>query len=590
MSGGCNCASCKPPSILPQKRLPSIVAGRLERVSVSQIKTSKLCRRKWWYDKAAGLDRKAPSKKQDLGTAGHTRLQHTANTREDVRGEMEDVEPAASRFEELTGIYSFDHPQVYAEHEIEGVLTTPGGVPFIGSIDLLVIDADGIPAIVDHKFRGDITADYVETAESLRDEPQMIVYAAYVMTRWAHVEEIRCEQHNYQHTGPKRSSVVGCTFTREEVLSKFADLCAWVDSEMQSDAATDLHTDVIDNGAPAGCRAFGGCDFNLICPSAPQRSFALSLIPGYKSHEIRRKPSAVIDVNAVQPAAQEQQTMGLLTKLAAEERAATQTVDVVPVQPPPTSTRVNTVTAVPEAGNLYITPKGEGRCEAVTPNAIFFESAKGEPIKCAPGDAFVDITNDASARKIFGLPPLEEPKAEKPRRLVVQDIPSSTNAGQVLPPGAPPAPKNPEEFDRAMAAEQGKPVEAAAEAPPAPAEPEKKRGRPAKSVAVSEAERAASTQPAGIVLLINAFTPGAEDLSKYVDTVSKRVSSAFKVPDVRLGEKDSALAFGRWPAVLGAAVREQPPAPGIYFVERGQLADPVIEALIPLCSMVVRGV
>jgi hypothetical protein len=600
--------------------MPSIVAGRLVRVSVSQIKTFSDCSRKWWYDKAAGLDRKAESKNQKIGKAGHTRLQHFANTGEDVRGPLEDCGPAAERLDDL--VDRSGGWEIYAEQSIENLLTTPGGVVFVGSIDLLCYfppgledapEIDNTAVIVDHKYRGDIEAEYVEDAESLPSEPQMIVYAAAVFKKYPKLRSLKCEQHNYQHTGKKQSSVVWVTFKRAEIEEKFSRLCALVDGPMQLAAATDLHTDV--DPTTESCTAFGGCDFALTCPAHPQRAFALALIKGYKAHEIRRKPSAVIDVNATQPPTKDEPKMATMLERLAQKQANAETPAPAAVVAAITSP-VATVTAAHDVkpdqlvkaaapggvvasqavkGGLYITSKGEGRCEAVTPAGVYFETVKGDPIKVPVDEVLQDITDDRSARKMFGLMPVP-----------IKDVPSEPNAGEVRgagsavnPPNAPRAPKNPEDLAADLAAENATTapvVAAAASAVPAAVAVEKPKKTP--KAAKAEPGPTATVYPVaeivapagnGITLLINCFTPGAKDLSGYVAGLANEAAEACKSPDLRIAGNDTVAGYGKWPGVMASLVREKKLPAGVYFTERSQLSDPVIEALIPMCSTVVRG-
>ena len=56
-----------------------------------------------------------------------------------------------------------------------------------------------------------------------------------------------------------------------------------------------------------------------------------------------------------------------------------------------------------------------------------------------------------------------------------------------------------------------------------------------------------------------------------------------KVADLRLVE------FGKGKGYLAQALRENPPT-GIVIAQSGELSDVAIEALLPLASVVVRGV
>jgi hypothetical protein len=171
----------------------------------------------------------------------------------------------------------------------------------------------------------------------------------------------------------------------------------------------------------------------------------------------------------------------------------------------------------------------------------------------------------------------------------------------VLPPDAPlPKPVQPAP-EVTPAAEQPAPV---AEQP-AP----KRRGRPPKAKPAPEQPAPAPEQPAPESkpapesgpdlreLFIDCIpTRGyarGRDLSTYAARMPAKVSEAGGVDDLRFAGSDSPLAFGKWKGALAMLVREELPPPGVYVafgLAHSELLQVVVEALEPLCDVVVRSV
>ncbi len=82
-----------------------------------------------------------------------------------------------------------------------------------------------------------------------------------------------------------------------------------------------------------------------------------------------------------------------------------------------------------------------------------------------------------------------------------------------------------------------------------------------------------------------------DDLEAYVRACCVTLETEFRVPDIRCAG-EGALAFGKWKGFLASLVRSQPPVPGRYAldgVRESEIRQVVVEALIPLCTVVVRG-
>jgi hypothetical protein len=90
------------------------------------------------------------------------------------------------------------------------------------------------------------------------------------------------------------------------------------------------------------------------------------------------------------------------------------------------------------------------------------------------------------------------------------------------------------------------------------------------------------------MLLVNCTSNRAQDLAGYVKGLCDAVATRHGAPDVRLGHKQSDLSFGGWKALVALEAAKAPPS-GLCMIRSSELADPVIEALIPLAAVVVTG-
>jgi hypothetical protein len=594
-------------------RRASIENGRLVRVSVTQIKAFRDCARKWWYDKRAHLPKKPPSKGQAIGDAGHKQIEHYLLTGEDVRG------PLARSGSELLEPYVPHAPFQKGPLLVEAAITnptlfTPKGVEFVGYSDLIlppdVIQA-GQAIVIDHKFRKDLEL-YAETKEELRTDDQAIVYAAWCLMRWPSAKSVLFAHHNHQTQGPRLAFAVPVELDREHILDRFAEICSLVDGPMQEAAKRLVDLEVA--AREDSCSKFGGCDFLSTCPNAPARRFAQTLIPGVPRPGITLKEDPNMGlVDAVRSAMKSTPAAAPATAPAVNSPPPVVAPATAPASAPPAASGglVRLAVANAVSGKLYLLPSGGGlaRLEALSPTGGFFSKPDGSPARVGLTEEVIDVTDDDTSRAHFGLPPLSPPASasavstppaapEKPaRRMLIVDVPNA-----VAPPDQPPAAKNPEELAASAPPAAVSPNAAIAATgsnvppPAAPEEPAKRgRGRPKGSKNASAAAEAIATGEAsaslfnGLVLCVDcAPSVGATDLTPYVADLAENLAKSANVPDVRFAPKDNPLAFMAWRGALAAAARESPPS-GLCSIYSSDLAEPVIEALSGLASLVIRG-
>ena len=608
-------------------RKSSIENGRLVRVSVSQIKSFRDCDLKWWLDKRAKLPRKPPGKGQVLGDQCHKRIEHFLITGDDVRGPLERM--GAEMLEPFVRFAPFNGGPLMVEAALESpTIFTPGGVEFVGYSDLILppgyLHAGAV--IIDHKFRKNLEL-YAETPEQLMLDDQAIVYAAFCFRRWPDMRTLLFAHHNHQTQGARFALPVQIELDRDFVLDRFVEICSLVDGAMQR-AASKVTSDGVSFAKEGTCSKFGGCDFLTSCPNAPARRFAHSLIPGATRQAITAKEDPLGLVDAVRSQMKTAAAPASAPVVAAQPAPA----PVVAAQPAPAAStgvdRLAVGDGVP--GGLYLIPGGGGtaRLEVLAGAFVFLSKADGAPVKLPATQEVFDLTNHNTSRAAFGLPLLNVPPVDVPapddskaradeiaameakiaalksppaapekparRTMPIHDVAAPGAGSAVAPPDQPPAARNPEE----LAAMTGTvpPVVAENAAPPAQGEAPKKRGRPpgkkttgamatAESVATGEAT---ADMLSGLVLCVDASATGAQDLTAYVADLAASIAASAGVPDVRFTPKDNALAFSAWKGALAAAARQSPPS-GVCVIYSSDLAEPVIEALAGMASLVIRG-
>jgi hypothetical protein len=615
----CGCAICSP--LDPNEaHPPSIIDGVYKRSSPSQISTAELCALKWYNDKRLHLPRKPPSKGQQKGERGHTEIEHFANTGEDVRGPialtgrhlLKDYEPR----------FPFNGGDIIPEAAISG-LVTPGGVEVIGFMDLEVppqVDG-GVPEVVDHKFRSDI-GQYGATEDELRSDPQAIIYGEYVRRKYS-AEKVRFSHHQHQHKGALIPAVrVSVVLTADEIKAGWARLGSYIDHNIATWAA---ESDVsrIPHAPEDACRAFGGCDFEKVCPHSPRNRWANTLVDA-----------------APTPAAPERQndTMGLLSQMDTNP----------PTTPPPAAPAQPSTPAAMQlppgfvfardgkAETVYKLPDGRvAKFAAATPSGAFLLGmTDSAPIQVA-GDALLTVSAPTPPPAPAAAPAAPAQPTLPPGAIFAKDAKQreaytvngqamvylcQTGGKQSFLPIAGGAPVLLSDTDAVYPGAPAPTVTAPA-APPAPASvlppdapksnpaapvltkadaPEEEEGEDQPLPEANGAKRTrkkkgeAETAPAlgeGLVLVVGGAAVSKDgktsrDLGPYVAEIAAGLAKASNVPDVRCAG-NGPLGFGAWKGAMAEAARKAPPS-GVCHIYHGDLNEPVIEALAPLAAYVIR--
>lgn len=617
----CGCVKCSPPDP-NEKHPPSIEGGRYVRSSPSQINTAQLCALKWHSDKKQHLPRKPPSKGQMIGEQGHTEIEHYGNTGEDVRGPI--ALTGAHLLKPYVSRLPFNDGDIELEKEIEGMVT-PGGVQMIGYMDMAVppqVD-DGVPEIVDHKFRKNLEK-YGATEDDLLSDPQAIVYGEWARRKY-NAAKVRFTHHQHQHSGAKIPAIpVSVVLTAEQLIAGWAELAAFIDGPMtewarESDPKKIPHVGDVNNGA--ACQAFGGCDYERTCPNSPRNRWANCLVD--TDETITAATSKELD-----------EKMGLLDQMDQQNTAA------APATPPPAAPAAPAAGLPPgfvfakdgKAETLYKLPDGRvAKFAAATPTGAFLITQEGAPVQLA-GDTVITVATvaapppatpppapaaptlpagaifakDAQQRQLYnvaGVPHIYLcqtsgkqsflPAAGGQPALLDSTTPvfPITGAASATPPPAPSvlpvdAPVSNPAAPVATKAEADEEEDDNAALPPADAG-KAKRGRKAKADTTE-----APQLGAGLVLIVNGIGIGkngeaSKDLAPLVTEIAAKLAKASNVPDVRMGG-NGPLGFGAWKGAMAEAAKQAAPS-GVCHLFSSDLADPVIEALAPLATLVIRN-
>lgn len=253
-------------------------------LSASQIKTFLLCPRKWGFDKIDRVPRPdTPS--TALGTRVHTILEDWL--RDGTPPDLEEVftYPNPRRPDETVtrhpgriahaGLHLLPAPRTPGL-EIEGWLSLrTRATTWTGRLDLRYVDAATGEAVVhDHKTTS--SPAFAQTPETLRRDPQALLYAASEMVRLG-TDQVRLDW-LYLPTAGGKAWKVSLPVLRDEItpdLDRLEDTAVL----MQRTLASGLTARDIP-GNPHACNDFGGCEYALVCdrpPTDPLQGFDMTM-------------------------------------------------------------------------------------------------------------------------------------------------------------------------------------------------------------------------------------------------------------------------------------------------------------------------
>jgi RecB family exonuclease len=245
-------------------------------ISASQLSRFSECRRAWWFQYIMGL----PTKQKPsaaLGEAVHTVLERYLDD-----GVLPDTSTQAGRIA-APGLQYLPKPgTVFTEVSMSGKgrgnasidedsVPVPGGMPRLivagmpvnGFIDVLDLSGDR-PVVLDHKTTSDLK--WAKTENDLREDPQMILYGSYALdvfsTMGLQVETVETGHIVYLTKGAPAARKTTVTLTRAHLASERKKLASTVE-EMKTTAQARTPASV--EGEASVCDKYGGCDFRDKC-------------------------------------------------------------------------------------------------------------------------------------------------------------------------------------------------------------------------------------------------------------------------------------------------------------------------------------
>jgi len=243
--------------------------ARINYLSVSQLKSARLCLRKWYLKKVVGLDEPMRAS-LELGTLVHAQLEHYLKTGENTLGEI-----AAAALPYLPEPKTSLGYEVAITETVRPVIKsklTADGIPLVGFIDRIDQRPGRAIRVVDYKTSKD-PEKWAATPEQLTSTEhdagiQMVGYAVSESEELP-VDEVELE-HLILHTKPtKKDRAEGRT--AKQVIAKITPKKARDEWERMNLLARKLRevakAKTLDEVEPSweSCGAFGGCAFHATC-------------------------------------------------------------------------------------------------------------------------------------------------------------------------------------------------------------------------------------------------------------------------------------------------------------------------------------
>lgn len=245
-------------------------------ISASQISNYRDCPRKWWYQSILGLPT-PQNASAALGEAVHGQLEKYLND-----GTPPDTSKPEGRIAEA-GLKFLPAPgTVFTEVPMHGTdrnkkepgaddVPLPGamprlvvaGMPVNGYIDVLDVSADS-PVVLDHKTTGDLK--WAKTESDLREDVQMVLYGSYaldvVASMGVEVDTVTVGHIVYLTKGAPLAKPTKVTLTRDHLALERKKIAETVEDMKETAKA---RTPNAVPGEASSCNKFGGCHFKDKC-------------------------------------------------------------------------------------------------------------------------------------------------------------------------------------------------------------------------------------------------------------------------------------------------------------------------------------
>ena len=236
------------------------------KVSPSQLKKFRECKRKWGFSYIHGI--REPTKPAAfLGTCIHELLEEYY-----TKGTMEGGENCAKleperrrRVQRVAEAAIPYYPDRQHPIRVEAEILFPyGGITWRGYVDLLhqgrIWEHGDVDIVAnDHKSTRDVTADWVKTERTLRDDEQFLIYTMAALLEYPQAQTVGGQWTYLQTQGKPEVRPVRITATRAEVTAGMDSLV-----ETGREILEVLSTVASANDLPPSydaCSNFGGCHY-----------------------------------------------------------------------------------------------------------------------------------------------------------------------------------------------------------------------------------------------------------------------------------------------------------------------------------------
>jgi hypothetical protein len=254
-------------------------------ISATQIDTFELCNRKWawrWLEKIAA----PPNKFAQLGLDTHGPMENWLK-----RGEVPTGSDKASLLAQALIPYVPPPQSVEWQNVEREELLEIDDVLFVVKIDLSMPamsswnpwtnswDGEIRPRTYDHKTCG--TFDWCVTPETIQDNPQAALYAAWTMVKYA--SGVVDVQWNYVRTkGAIQVNPVFATITAQQISERMRKNVETGRAIKHHLSQTKRALDVVHN--PLSCEQYGGCPYKDRCNLTSEERIMAIMSNGFQTH------------------------------------------------------------------------------------------------------------------------------------------------------------------------------------------------------------------------------------------------------------------------------------------------------------------
>lgn len=601
--------------------------------SASQVSTFRTCKRQWWFQSIMGLP--TPQRASAaLGEAVHTQLEDYLND-----GKLPDGGTPAGKIATAALPYAPKPFEVWTEvsmsdrkkrdSDTEDV-PMPGnmprlfvaGLPVNGFIDVLDLSGDR-PVVIDWKTTSDLK--YAKTADDLMEDPQMILYGSYALEVCASMG-VMSDTVDAGHVvlltkGAPQARKTMVTLNAKHLERERGKIGETVE-EMKVRARATSPDDV--PGEASACSMYGGCHFRDKCQ-------ALGMLANVSATASMFAPQPQKEVPAMSSSVDPMAALAAIRARKAAEAAAAASGTPMPAAPaapaPQPVAQPAASTANPQAlaalEKLGIRPAGTHAAQQArmaqqgavgivpddTPSQVKPAFAQTTPAPAPVAPAVVEEASDEAksvrkprdyATKLAALNWTPEQVAKLNAATMRWAIEGNEDGrgysvlpnGTVHKPGTGAVDTTPtqddETFYRVFPEEK-----AAAAAPPVA---QTNTNAQLASLATTAAPVAAPVATPNLVLYIDAMPEKGRErdyvlLEDYIQPMLPVVTEAYNktARDNERVDFYSLIPYARGPAFIAALVMKNPPKGVVVANTRFPATNAILEVLIPMADVVVRG-